>query len=648
MNKNSLWQKLKDGIAEGAAGVKEAIREVYAVVKAEINDDLAKADCWAPHHEVKENGDIVLNKSGLFAAAAALAGARSDPDLTPEQKAAARRHLLRHYRELEEEPPESLAGEMEPGDPVYDEIVAGETEEKANQRRNLMRLEARITGEMRPEDIPLASCVTQEDLAALKKDDPNPMEVVVEIPVGKSKRGWNYKEQSLKDIVDHVNKHTLSANLGHQKPENLDTEFPPPVTHWVGAVMKKGKAYFRGVIDAAAKDLKRWIKAKRIKQVSIFGAPKLKLANGEVQVVGYRPLSIDWTPLDRSGMPTRVVAIGEMDSTFPEMVGFGGAGDAGANGGGGDNSDNGDIIAGELDGSYDAILEAVSSAAQARWAKRPDRYCYVRRVYPKYAIVVVRVQGQPEELYKVSYTIEDGEVKLGEAVKVEEKKQYVPVKGEQKTDIGGAEGKMDIKEMLAAIRSAIAKGEMDFVKVLGEIGLTKDQAVEQLVGEEMKALKKDSETLGKVKEALGVTGEMKTEEIVKLAGEMAGVWKVLGFDEEKPEDPAKVAGEMAQAKAEAEQAAREKMIDEAIKEKVTGEQAQALVKDLLQDRLQATEGEITKELVAGEIDGLLAKDYVKALIGKQFVDKPAGLGVTGTAGSGEKRQYTSVKTEPIA
>src|SRR5690606_27396331 len=33
----------------------------------------------------------------------------------------------------------------------------------------------------------------------------------------------------------------------------------------------------------------------------------------ETQVVDYKPLSIDWTPLGRAGMPTSVVAIGEMD-----------------------------------------------------------------------------------------------------------------------------------------------------------------------------------------------------------------------------------------------------------------------------------------------------------------------------------------------
>src|SRR5690606_29261376 len=40
---------------------------------------------------------------------------------------------------------------------------------------------------------------------------------------------------------------------------------------------------------------------------------------GEQHVVGYKPLSIDWTPLNRPGMPTEIVAIaaGEMDAIIP-------------------------------------------------------------------------------------------------------------------------------------------------------------------------------------------------------------------------------------------------------------------------------------------------------------------------------------------
>lgn len=183
------------------------------------------------------------------------------------------------------------------------------------RKQTWMRLFATLSGEMKPEDIPLAPGV---DVEALKEGDDQPLEVVVEIPAGESTRGWDYRPESLKAIVDYVSRHTLSGFLGHQKPEDIATQFLDPATHWVGAKMVGETAYFRGVVDAAQSKLKRWIKTKRIKQVSIFGFPELQTVGGKTKVVGYKPLSIDWTPLDRSGMPTRVVAIGEMDDPNDE------------------------------------------------------------------------------------------------------------------------------------------------------------------------------------------------------------------------------------------------------------------------------------------------------------------------------------------
>lgn len=52
--------------------------------------------------------DGALNRNGVHAAAAALAGARGGVNASPEQKRKAARELLRLYRELKEDPPESL------------------------------------------------------------------------------------------------------------------------------------------------------------------------------------------------------------------------------------------------------------------------------------------------------------------------------------------------------------------------------------------------------------------------------------------------------------------------------------------------------------------------------------------------------------
>ena len=183
---------------------------------------------------------------------------------------------------------------------------------------------------IKPSDIPLAAGV---DVEKLRAADDDPLEVVVEIPATKSKRGWNYTKESLKDIVDYTKANTLNGFLGHQKAEDVSTQFVPPVTHWIGAEMREDKAYFRGMIDEAAKDLKRWVRTGRIQEVSIFGYPKLKKdkTSGEMDVVGYDPLSIDWTPLHRPGMPTSIIGMemedknkgkegGNEDMTFEELM----------------------------------------------------------------------------------------------------------------------------------------------------------------------------------------------------------------------------------------------------------------------------------------------------------------------------------------
>ncbi|AZS15357.1 hypothetical protein [Paenibacillus lutimineralis] len=182
--------------------------------------------------------------------------------------------------------------------------------EMAAEESSLFRLFAGISGEMSVNDIPVAPGV---DVDLIKQGDSDPLEVVVEVPVGKSKRGWNYTHKSLQDIVNAVNTRTLAGFKGHQKPEDVSNQFIDPATHWIGAKMTEKAAYFRGIVDQREPDLKRFIRSGRIKQVSIFGRPALKNVSGETQVVGYDPLSIDWTPLDRMGMPTRIVAAsGEM------------------------------------------------------------------------------------------------------------------------------------------------------------------------------------------------------------------------------------------------------------------------------------------------------------------------------------------------
>ncbi|HEY9076978.1 MAG TPA: hypothetical protein VIO61_10615 [Anaerolineaceae bacterium] len=74
------------------------------LIKPQKSEYTAKTQAKLPVREP----DGTLNRNGIHAAAAALAGARGGVKATPEEKRKAARVLLRLYRELEEEPPESI------------------------------------------------------------------------------------------------------------------------------------------------------------------------------------------------------------------------------------------------------------------------------------------------------------------------------------------------------------------------------------------------------------------------------------------------------------------------------------------------------------------------------------------------------------
>jgi len=293
INKTELRNRLQTALEEGVAGVADAIRECYAVIRGETLEDAPSENWVMPHHNLNRNNVLVLLRSGLIAAAGALAGARAEPDLTAEQKRQAARHLLRHYRqqEINLQPPQSIIDLAREGEMTH--------------------FEGRIVGEMRPADVPLAPGV---NLLALKAADADPMEVVVEIPSGLSARGWEYGKVVIRHLAGQIMQKPVAGYLGHQKSENLDYEFPTPVTHWVGAIYRDGSAFVRGVVDKAASDLKRWIRANAINQVSIYGYMTTEERDGRTHVTSIELLSIDWVPLDRAGMNTRVVAVGEMNN----------------------------------------------------------------------------------------------------------------------------------------------------------------------------------------------------------------------------------------------------------------------------------------------------------------------------------------------
>ncbi|EHR37710.1 hypothetical protein HMPREF9454_00954 [Megamonas funiformis YIT 11815] len=387
-------------------------------------------------------------------------------------------------------------------------------------KRNGIMLTAKITGEMNVEDIPVANWA---DIDALKGDDTDPLEVIMSIPAGKSTRGWNYTSNALNSIVGEVNSTGLPGFLGHQKAENVATEFPTPVTHWIGAKMENGTAYFRGLIDKSAGDLKRWIRGKAINQVSIFGYPQLQQnsVTGETDVIDYKGLSIDWTPLNRAGMPTSLMATsGEMDA-----------------------------IAQPADTSHEALRETLRSDAYAKLGNNSsDGYVSVNSVYDDYFIAYrsdYSNRGNEETYYKIGYAKgPDNTIVLGEPVEVRRKETWEPV------------GEMEIKNMNNKLKDLLDDGTItkeDLKQACGEIGISNNEEpnkIEQACGEMFG--KTGDELLNDIKSAaelLKQSNNKNKEKIIdkvlseKVSGEMAQnvVKKMLHTDSS---DEAVIAGEI--------------------------------------------------------------------------------------------------------
>lgn len=370
-------------------------------------------------------------------------------------------------------------------------------------KETIFQLFGHVAGEMQMDDIPTAPGV---DVEALKKGDDDPLEVIVEIPASKSKRGWNYKGQSLKDIVDAVNTNTLNGFLGHQKPEDVSNQFLPPVTHWVGAKMQGEIAYFRGVVDAAAKDLKRWIKSGRIKQVSIYGQPKLQSVAGETNVVGYKPMSIDWTPLDRAGMSTRIVA---MSGEMWDLEGEG--------------------PSGEMDKGDDEVT--------------------------------------PEEL-------------------------------------------------LAELKKMIGNKQLTIKMVADKLGLSVEKVAGEMDSTWLNEQTSYAKELGKVKEALGVSGEMDIVEVAKSAAQAIEAQESAGFE--------KIIGEMMETKVKSDAVKKDIMNSETAIGKLWDYHSKGLTANL------------SKDQIAGEMDSFLNDGVVKGIISNYHTDKPAGVGGAGGQGNGSQ------------
>lgn len=505
-------------------GLDLAVKEVYA-----LNHNGKRA---LPHHEIRPDGRVVLSRAGLIAAAAGLQRIETEQRRDfPE----ARRHLVRHYKELQMKLPKGLTKET---------TVQGEIDLPIGQ----------IVGEI--DAIDVSPAVNVEEL---KKGDTDPMEVAVAVPVGKSKRGWNYTADSIKAIVDVTQKEGLPGFLGHQEQAKVDSEFRMPATIWVGAkfdpnfeikdkagkVLSKGAGLFRGIVDKSVPDLKRWIRSGVIKTVSIWGRPQLAKASGEVDVVGYDPFSLDWTPPRRAGMPTQIIAIGEMEEIMEEPAG--------------------EVQV--MDPSLDGIRNALGQAVHERFPETFDKdgkliqeRPWVATAYKDYLIM-----DRGGKFFKVSYAITapNNEITLGDPIEVIRKVEYIPKEG------GTA---MEKAKLIEEVKAAITAGTLTLAEISGEMHQAEAPAAPDL---------------SPLREALGVSGEM---DINGLA-EKAKAFRAAADDKAKADHGKRVA--------------------QLIEDKVTGEMARILVKKQLN-----VPQDYSDDQIAGEISRILEDPDNKKVLGE--------------------------------
>jgi hypothetical protein len=106
VDKTALARRLAKAREDGEAGATEAIREAFAYVPDLDN----RSDWGGPHHELKDD-TLVVNRAGVHALAGALSGARGGVKWPRAARVAAGAHVRKHYKAMEEKPPEGMTGD---------------------------------------------------------------------------------------------------------------------------------------------------------------------------------------------------------------------------------------------------------------------------------------------------------------------------------------------------------------------------------------------------------------------------------------------------------------------------------------------------------------------------------------------------------
>ncbi|WP_234780291.1 hypothetical protein [Clostridioides difficile] len=251
----------------------------------------------------------------------------------------------------------------------------------------------------------------------------------------------------------------------------------------------------------------------------------------------------------------------------------------------------------QLDGTFEALRIDLREALKAKFSINDNNsYLYIQNIrYDNNTVIYELEQNGLCKLYSIPFTIVENKINLGEEIEVIKKISY-EAKGEMK----GEENKLEGKELIKNVKGLLQTGEISYSEVIQGIGLTKEIVTGEM--EDVKSSLKAEKELREVKKVLGIVGEMDTVEVAKKASK--------ALENEKKE-------------------AWNCIVNKVIKDKVSGEIAQTLVKKML----NVEEGS-SEEVITGEIENILNDEFVKNTMSNMYKDNPTTTGLSNSSNNG--------------
>ena len=394
--------------------------------------------------------------------------------------------------------------------------------------------------------IRLNPLATSEMIAELKGDT-DPLDCIFAVDYRKSKSGVEYLDTAYEHIVETI----LTSNVfipsgyGHQSQEAFFYEGRELYGSVIGALLDKeaGKVYYRIIPDkgAHAEKIRRWLKNKQINAVSIWGIPTYADERKKT-VIDYALRSVDFVPPLSEGQHN--------ESAIGQMAGM----------------------------SFDEQKQKIRVALQERYKD----YVFTEDFYDDFVI------GEYDnQLYKISYSIQNDAVILSAAQKVRRVVEYKHEEEEMEL------ASIANDELTAEIARRTKNGLLSAQAVAGEMGVKLEDA------QKMKDLEAASNELAELKKA---AGEMAVTDAIAFAKK--------AHEAEKAEAEKKAFGEMVEAvKAE------KGLIKDG---KPTGEMA-ALV-----DKFCHFEAGMSKAQIAGEMDRVMNDADIQKLVQGKTATAPVG------------------------